>query len=193
MAAGIECFRVEFPAGQDANDVAVAARSRRRRCWAGRSARRRGWAAVRARPAAAARRCPNRRMLSRARARARAPSGCRLSRRFLLPGRAGAGACRPSSRRWSRRSRPLRGADEPGPEVTGREVTLALGERRWRVRGLDKASSFDVLRVNVMVSRRRWRPRPRFHVDTLDLYSARARAVFIAGRRRRAGPGRRRW
>ena len=41
---------------------------------------------------------------------------------------------------------------EPVPEVTGREMTLAFGERRWRVRGLDKASSFEVLRVNVMCS-----------------------------------------
>lgn len=43
-------------------------------------------------------------------------------------------------------------ADEPVPEVTGREVVLAFGERRWRVRGLDKASSLDMLRANVMAS-----------------------------------------
>jgi hypothetical protein len=32
-------------------------------------------------------------------------------------------------------------AGEPAAQVTGREVVLAFGERRWRVRGLDKASS----------------------------------------------------
>ena len=58
------------------------------------------------------------------------------------------------------------------------EATLRLGERRWRVRGLDKVSSFDLLRLNVLVSRPDARAGQVFHVDTLDLYSARARAVF---------------
>jgi hypothetical protein len=71
-------------------------------------------------------------------------------------------------------------AGEPGGQVTGREVVLAFGERRWRVRGLDKASSFDVLRVNVMCSAADAVGGSRFHVDTLDLYSARGRAVFTA-------------
>jgi DNA primase len=48
------------------------------------------------------------------------------------------------------------------------------------VRGLDRASSFDVLRVNVMCSAPDADGGSRFHVDTLDLYSARARAVFTA-------------
>jgi DNA primase len=59
-------------------------------------------------------------------------------------------------------------------------VTLAFGERRWRVRGLDKVSSFNVLRVNVMASVPDGGGGARFHVDTFDQYSARARAVFIA-------------
>ena len=60
----------------------------------------------------------------------------------------------------------------------GGEVTLVLGDRRWRVRGLDKVTSFDLLRVNVLVSRPDERHGMVFHVDTLDLYSARARGVF---------------
>lgn len=69
--------------------------------------------------------------------------------------------------------------------VVGRELVIELGTRRWRVRGLDKVTSFDVLRVNLLVTRTD-RPRlaadapPGFHVDTLDLYSARARSVFVA-------------
>lgn len=78
--------------------------------------------------------------------------------------------------------------DEPGDEqgaVVGRELVIELGTRRWRVRGLEKVTSFDVLRVNLLVTRTD-RPRlssdtaPGFHVDTLDLYSARARAAFVA-------------
>ena len=77
--------------------------------------------------------------------------------------------------------------EEPAGEgaVVGRELVIELGTRRWRVRGLDKVTSFEVLRVNVLVTRTD-RPRlaadapPGFHVDTLDLYSARARSVFVA-------------
>ena len=62
-----------------------------------------------------------------------------------------------------------------GPPVTidDRELVVMFGERRWRVRGLHKVSSFDLLRVNVLVG-----VGDRFHVDTLDLYSARARQAF---------------
>jgi hypothetical protein len=62
-----------------------------------------------------------------------------------------------------------------GPPVTvdDRELVVVFGERRWRVRGLHKVSSFDLLRVNVLVA-----VGDRFHVDTLDLYSARARQAF---------------
>lgn len=56
-------------------------------------------------------------------------------------------------------------------------MRLVLGDRRWRVRGLSKISSFDLLRLNVLVAHTGERG-DRFHVDTLDLYSARGRAVF---------------
>jgi DNA primase len=56
---------------------------------------------------------------------------------------------------------------------------ITLGDRRWRIRGLDKVSSFDLLRLNVLVSRPDAGLGQTFHVDTLDLYSARARAVFV--------------
>ena len=67
------------------------------------------------------------------------------------------------------------GGGEGGPVVCvdDRELTVSFGERAWRVRGLGKVTSFDLLRVNVLV-----RVDDRFHVDTLDLYSARARAAF---------------
>jgi DNA primase len=68
---------------------------------------------------------------------------------------------------------------EDAPLVSEREVLLSFGERRWRVRGLGKASSFDLLRVNLMVSVPDGRGGIRFHVDTLDLYAARARAAFL--------------
>lgn len=75
---------------------------------------------------------------------------------------------------------------ESGPraEVQGEEVVLVLGDRRYRVRDLKKNLAFDVmLKVNVMVSRgcapQGECPPQGFHVDTLDLYSVRARGSFI--------------
>jgi DNA primase len=58
-------------------------------------------------------------------------------------------------------------------EVSEREVRVAFGERRWRVRGLDKNLSFDLLRVNLLVA-----CGEAFHVDTIDLYTAKQRQAF---------------
>jgi hypothetical protein len=53
-------------------------------------------------------------------------------------------------------------------------VTITLGDRIYRVRGLAKNTSFEVLKINLRVSQGE-----RFHVDNLDLYQARNRQAFI--------------
>jgi DNA primase catalytic core len=58
-------------------------------------------------------------------------------------------------------------------EVKGEEIIVTLGDRRYRIRGLAKNLSYDLLKVNLLASRG-----DGFHVDTLDLYAARQRAVF---------------
>jgi DNA primase catalytic core len=77
---------------------------------------------------------------------------------------------------------PLVATPEPAPptepppaEERGEEVVMSLGDRRWRVRGVARNTSFDALRVNVLVAR----DGHGFHVDTLDLYSARHRKAYI--------------
>jgi DNA primase catalytic core len=77
---------------------------------------------------------------------------------------------------------PLAASPEPAPppeapqaSERGEEILFSLGDRRWRIRGLAKSTSFDALRVNVLVAREG----AGFHVDTLDLYVARQRAVFV--------------
>jgi DNA primase len=62
----------------------------------------------------------------------------------------------------------------------GHEHLLAFGARRYRVRGLEKNLSHEILKVNLLASA------PALggsgdavHVDTLDLYQARARAAFV--------------
>jgi DNA primase len=57
--------------------------------------------------------------------------------------------------------------------IQGDEITMERGDRRYRIRGLGKNLSHELLKVNVLVSRGE-----RFYVDTLDLYSARQRAAF---------------
>ena len=70
---------------------------------------------------------------------------------------------------------PPMAAAEIKAEVHGEDIVLVLGDRHYRVRGLKKNLAFDVmLKVNVMVTRGE-----SFHVDTLDLYSVRARSAFI--------------
>ena len=57
---------------------------------------------------------------------------------------------------------------------TADAIKITLGDRVYRVRGLAKNTSFEVLKVNLRVSQGE-----RFHVDNLDLYQARNRQAFI--------------
>jgi len=59
-------------------------------------------------------------------------------------------------------------------QINGDEIVMRFGDRRYRVRGLAKNLSFDALKVNVMAARE-----DGFHVDTIEMYSARQRALFI--------------
>lgn len=59
-------------------------------------------------------------------------------------------------------------------EVNDHEVTLTLGERFYRIRGLYKNQNDDQLKISLLV-----RSGDDMHVDTLDLYVARSRAQFI--------------
>ena len=69
-------------------------------------------------------------------------------------------------------------ADVPA-EVSDEEVVIALGDRRYRIRGLEKNPSFDALKVNLLVSRPAFDgPGEAIHVDSFDLYQQRPRAAF---------------
>jgi hypothetical protein len=64
-------------------------------------------------------------------------------------------------------------------ETAGEEVRIQLGDRRWRIRGLARNLSVELLKVNLLVSRPDAERGQAFFVDTLDLYAARQRALFI--------------
>jgi len=59
-------------------------------------------------------------------------------------------------------------------EVREQEVVIPLDDRRYRVRGLERNRSYDTLKVNLLARRG-----DAFHVDTLDLYQARQRKAFL--------------
>jgi DNA primase catalytic core len=54
------------------------------------------------------------------------------------------------------------------------EVVVSYGERRYRVRGLAKNLSYETLKINLHIARE-----DAYYVDTFDLYSARARHLYI--------------
>ena len=74
----------------------------------------------------------------------------------------------------------------PGPppaveaEVGERDIVIRLGDRVWRARGLARNSSAESLKINLMVRRSLGDKGEAFHVDGLDLLSAKARGAFAA-------------
>jgi DNA primase len=65
-------------------------------------------------------------------------------------------------------------AQPGGPSTTDDEGVFTFGLRRYRLRGLSKPHTPDTLRLNVLLG-----VGEAFHVDTFDLYSAKARAAFV--------------
>jgi DNA primase catalytic core len=59
-------------------------------------------------------------------------------------------------------------------DVTAEQIILTLGDRRYRIRGLQKNTSYERLHVNLFVAKGE-----AFFIDTLDLYAAKARAGYL--------------
>jgi DNA primase catalytic core len=182
---GVECYRVELPRGSDVNDIAV--QSKDARAALGRFLRKASW-------------------MGSPRARS-APVSPTFSVAEPVPVDANPDVTEPDPAVGEPADEPTSAGEVVWPEpvtsgafsparlpdealgevaVTGQgpavELRIVLGNRSWRVRGLDRVTSFEALRVNVLVARTDTPPgavAAGFHVDTLDLYSARARGVFI--------------
>lgn len=59
-------------------------------------------------------------------------------------------------------------------EIGTRDIVIRLGDRLWRARGLARNASPEAMKINLMVRRGE-----AFHVDGLDLLSAKSRAAFV--------------
>ena len=189
VAAGVDAYRVQFPQGEDVNSFACSdlasaadrlAERVRKAVWLGQGTAASTTNDTNAPPLSSA--SPPPLILGRPRhTQLRAPrdSVGATSSMSLSPFVAAAEALHDAD---AAADVPLASPIPPVPAGNavergeGDELVLRFGDRRWRIRGLDKVTSFDLLRVNVLVSREGGHAG--FHVDTLDLYSARQRAVF---------------
>ena len=168
MQAGIECFRIQFPKGMDANEYALkvtpAVKSLgvviRKAVWLGKE-----------KPPAQPGSAPHTDAPEAAPVPAIEPSS-------LAAENAASVTPAPQPEPLPASPSPQTARELP-MEIKDNEVTLALGEskdaRRYRVRGLAKNLAVDVLKINLLMGHGE-----AFHVDTLDLYSAKQRAAYIA-------------
>jgi DNA primase len=74
---------------------------------------------------------------------------------------------------------PLAAPAGPEVKIDGEEIHVTMNSRTYRVLGLFKNTSLGVMKVNVKVSGRNTRGESRYHGDTLDMELARQRAAFV--------------
>jgi DNA primase catalytic core len=169
LVEGIECWRIQFPKGMDANEYALkvtpAAKS------LGIVIRKAQWMGQGAAPTRASEILPV------------APAALEITNCDLksepqidVESAPPLAAHEPTATEPALPASPVPPAPalEIPAEVRDQETVLAFGERRYRVRGLHKNLSYELLKVNVMAA-----CGERFHVDTLDLYAAKQRASYI--------------
>jgi DNA primase len=183
MAAGISCYRVQFPRGMDANEYACkvtpAAKSLelalKSAVFMGKGAR----------PLAEA---PARETTLTA-ATSETPTETTMAAADL-PSLAAIAEASPTAEATTEppatatARAPVTILETTAPEAVpvvdvpcehqGEDVIFCFADRRYRVRGLAKNTAFDSLKVNLLAGRG-----DHFHVDTLDLYGARQRAIFL--------------
>lgn len=150
IAQGLECYRIQFPKGMDANEYALKLKPAEKSL--GLVIRKAVW-------------------LGKGPAPAESP-GQQIEEMVT----ASAPAIAPLA---ASESAPI-AADAVNPVAPtdahplADEVVVSYGERRYRVRGLSKNLSYETLKINLHIAQG-----DAYYVDTFDLYSARARHLYI--------------
>jgi DNA primase catalytic core len=186
---GIECFRVQFPKGMDANDYALKVTPATRSL--GLVIRKAQWMGKGQAPARAPEAVPAAVEVANCDIESPAPAAVaaepvaecdRLADADGMPSvetvlslAAEEEALPESSSALPASPVPPRLAAEIPVEVKAHEVELRFGERCYRVRGLQKNLSYELLKVNVTAE-----SGERLYADTFDLRQGRARAGFVA-------------
>jgi hypothetical protein len=172
MEEGIGCYRIQFPKGMDANEYALQVTPAhqslslviRKAVWLGK-----GKAPARKPPA------PTPSLVAEEAAKEETPAETPAAPVEDPPSPERICERRVEDPYIERQASPEPAAPKDvEAEVKTSEVTIAQGDRTYRVRGLAKNMSYDQMKVNLLARRNGG-----FHVDTFDLYAARPRATFI--------------
>jgi DNA primase len=186
IAVGIECFRIHFPKGMDANEYALTVKPAekslgvliRSAIWIGgkskdESGRMKDETPPEFTTPAAVEELIGHELVS-------SPPGATSVNESESLSSLAAEAAEAATNSSLSDNEPLASPLPPAPagdvplQINGDEIVMTLGDRRYRVRGLAKNLSFDQMKVNVLASRGE-----QFHVDTIEMYAARQRALFI--------------
>ena len=151
MNEGIECYRIQFPKGMDANDYAQKVTPADKSL--GLAIRKAVWLGKGTPPAE--------------------PPGQQVEDVALPPATDAPPPVDEAAPFLAASPVVAPAADIPA-QVSDDEVVMSFGDRRYRVRGLAKNLSYETLKVNVLVSRGE-----AYYVDTFDLYAARARHQYL--------------
>jgi DNA primase catalytic core len=178
LAEGIECFRLQFPRGMDANAYALKVTPAEKSlallihnaAWLGKGTAATAVATAVETSEAAAETAGDR--AAEEAAEEEEPQEEEPPAPSLAAG--GEGPSTEDTASPAASPVPPSPAVDVPAEVSEQEVVILLGDRRYRVRGLGKNLSYDTLKVNLLAARGEG-----FHVDTLDLYAARQRAGFV--------------
>ena len=179
LGMGIECYRVQFPKNMDANEYALkvtpTAKSLgmllNKAAWLGKGQRP---TVTVIEPVSEESPAIEEKTEPAAKEKISEPIETTVREKNALPLAAEVAEASPSA--------PLPSAVVPTidvpTEIKGEDIFITQGDRLYRIRGLGKNTSHELLRVNVRVSSTNLRGESGFHVDMFDLYSARHRVVF---------------
>jgi len=162
QSIGIECFRVRFPAGHDANEYALKVTPANKSLqallngaeWFGKGV------------------IKDQAASSETEESESEDAPCASSSLVEIAANLAAGEAAKEDKESA--SKPVGDVSPVALEAKGEDYLLELGERCYRVRGLQKNGSLEVLKVNLRLS-----CRDLFHLDTLDFYRAKDREGFI--------------
>jgi len=165
IAEGLECYRIQFPKGMDANEYALKVKPAEKSL--GLVIRKAVWLGKGPAPSET----PGQHVED-AGTVANAMTSTLLATVPPVASVADAGPMAPAST-----EAPVHAVPAPADlaEALADETVLTFADRRYRVRGLSKNLSYETLKINLHIA-----CGETYYVDTFDLYSARARHLFIA-------------
>ena len=200
LSAGIECFRVLFPKGMDANSYAVKVQPAQKSLelvlqqaeWRGKGKRP---DVVMSAPQARIKLVPSAANTTPEKSDATQQKSATAPPKTLpsephpapVPAPDAAPEVSPLAADSAPELPPIPAAQDAVPPAeqseeqnTKGELLLSLGDRHWRIRGWQKNLSPEQMRVNAQVRREASdQAEAAYYVDTLDVYSAKQRAAYI--------------